>query len=303
MPLRVGYVREHFCSPLLQYEAEDKGKTFTLVECPSGTGQLIARLTNDEIDVAIALTDALIAGIVKGSQAYKLVGSYVNSPLKWAVITGYNSPYRQISDLQGTTLGISRYGSGSHTMAYVMALQQGWETDQLKFGVNNDIRGLLGSVNDGSTSAFMWEWFTTKPFADANECRFIGAVPTPWPSWLIAAHPERASLTELKTFLSSLTSYVREFQKPESRAGASAEFIKKTFGYPEEDVRAWLQTVEYTRDCTQIDSEVLTRTLSVLAQAGAVTLQEGEKIDATELVNMNVATLITPEEEKHGVTP
>ena len=39
--------------------------------------------------------------------------------------------------------------------------------------VNNDIRGLINSVNDGSTSAFMWEWFTTKPFADAGEVRFV----------------------------------------------------------------------------------------------------------------------------------
>ena len=39
--------------------------------------------------------------------------------------------------------------------------------------VNNDIRGLLNSVNDGSTSAFMWEWFTTKPFVDAGEARFV----------------------------------------------------------------------------------------------------------------------------------
>jgi hypothetical protein len=32
-----------------------------------------------------ALTDALIAGIAKGSQAYKLVGSYVETPLNWYV--------------------------------------------------------------------------------------------------------------------------------------------------------------------------------------------------------------------------
>lgn len=42
--------------------------------------------------------------------------------------------------------------------------------------VNNDIRGLIDSVNDGSTSAFMWEWFTTKPFADAGEVRFVSLV-------------------------------------------------------------------------------------------------------------------------------
>ncbi len=39
--------------------------------------------------------------------------------------------------------------------------------------MNNDIRGLIDSVNDGSTSAFMWEWFTTKPFVDAGEARFV----------------------------------------------------------------------------------------------------------------------------------
>lgn len=64
-------VREHFSSPLLQYNASDGGQTFTLVECPSvhlslvlerlcaelertgGTGQLISRLEKDEIDVAM----------------------------------------------------------------------------------------------------------------------------------------------------------------------------------------------------------------------------------------------------------
>ena len=33
-----------------------------------------------------ALTDPLISGIAKGSEAYKLVGSYVNTPLNWYVI-------------------------------------------------------------------------------------------------------------------------------------------------------------------------------------------------------------------------
>ena len=82
-------------------------------------------------------------------------------------------------------------------MAYVMALQQGWSTGDLKFQgattgfryfvpltpttspVNNDIRGLIDSVNDGSTSAFMWEWFTTKPFVDAGEARFVRTPPLP----------------------------------------------------------------------------------------------------------------------------
>jgi len=79
-------------------------------------------------------------------------------------------------------------------MAFVMALQQGWSPTTLKFQgarsplpispvpkystmpVNNDIKGLIDSVNDGSTSAFMWEWFTTKPWLDSGEVRFVGTL-------------------------------------------------------------------------------------------------------------------------------
>ncbi|KAG1766832.1 periplasmic binding protein-like II [Suillus placidus] len=292
MVLRIGYVREHFCSPLLQFEAEDKGSTFTLVECPSGTGQLISRLTKDEIDIAIALTDPLIAGIAKGSEAYKLVGSYVTSPLRWAVITGHKpSTYNQISDLQGSTIGISRNGSGSQTMAYVMALQQRWPTSELKFQVNNDIRGLINSVNDGTTSAFMWEWFTTKPFADAGECRFIGQVPTPWPSWLIAAHPTRGEPVAVRTFLDNLSRHVRAFASAEARAGPSVKFVMDTFGYPETDVKEWLDAVEYPEDCSTIPWNVIADTLGVLQQAGVVAPPEGD-VKRDQFVNLDVVTLV-----------
>ncbi|GJE88682.1 periplasmic binding protein-like II [Phanerochaete sordida] len=291
MVLRVGYVREHFSSPLLQLAEADAGQTFTLVECPSGTGQLIARLTNDEIDVAIALTDPLISGIAKGSPAYKLVGSYVSTPLNWAVIAGKSTKYERIEDLKGTTIGISRPGSGSQTMAYVMALQQGWPTDNLSFKVNNDIRGLIDSVNDGSTSAFMWEWFTTKPYQDAGEVRFIGSVPTPWPSWMIAAHPTRAQDQALKTFLEQLSGYVRAFHSQEKREKEDVEFIKEKFGYPEEDIKAWLATVGYPSDCATIDTKVINETLAVLEKAGFIKSPEGG-FKVEHFVNSEVAKLV-----------
>ena len=121
--------------------------------------------------------------------------------------------------------------------------------------MNNDIRGLINSVNDGSTSAFMWEWFTTKPFVDAGEARFvsgcqsilsamqsqpvvrkIGSVPTPWPSWLIAAHPSRVPLKDVGTFLKELTRHVRDFDSEANRVRADIKFIQKNFGYAVEDI-------------------------------------------------------------------
>ncbi|KAF9533858.1 periplasmic binding protein-like II [Crepidotus variabilis] len=290
MILRIGYVREHFSTPLLQFAEQDAGKTFELVECPSGTGQLISRLTNDEIDVAIALTDALITGIAKGSKAYKLVGSYVSSPLNWAVITGTQSKYNSIADLKDTTIGISRYGSGSQVMAYVMAFQNSWPTDNLKFQVNNDIRGLINSVNDGSTSAFMWEWFTTKPFVDKGEARFIGSVPTPWQSWLIAAQSQ-TSAEAVTTFLSSLTKFVNDFNSEESRKTKNIPFIEEKFGYPKEDIEAWMKTVDYPSNLLEIPSSLFNHTLSILEKAGVVSPPSGG-FQVDEFVNKNVVKLV-----------
>lgn len=174
-------------------------------------------------------------------------------------------------------------------MAYVMGLQQGWQPEDLKFQVNNDIRGLINSVNDGSTSAFMWEWFTTKPFADAGEVRFIGSVPTPWPSWLIAAQPSVSS-AELRQFLKTLSTYVRDFDSAENRAQKNVDFIKSKFGYAEEDIQAWLKTVDYPGDCATIPQSVIAQTLSVLEKAGAVKAPSGG-FKVPDFVDENVVEL------------
>lgn len=47
-------------------------------------------------------------------------------------MTGKDSKYTSIQDLRGTTIGISRPGSGSQTMAGVMAMQQEWVDAQGK---------------------------------------------------------------------------------------------------------------------------------------------------------------------------
>ena len=68
-----------------------------------------------------ALTDGLLAGIAKGAN-YRLIGSYVDSPLNWAVITSVGSKYNKIADLRGTTFGISRYGRCANILSAVPVL-------------------------------------------------------------------------------------------------------------------------------------------------------------------------------------
>jgi len=92
----------------------------------------------------------LIAGIAKKTAEFKLVGTYVTSPLNWAVIVGKETKYQTLDDLRGEKIGISRIGrcallsltrskhskdgeltlscgnSGSQVMASYMALREGW---------------------------------------------------------------------------------------------------------------------------------------------------------------------------------
>ena len=75
-------------------------------------------------------------------------------------------------------------------------------------------------------------------------------MPTPWPSWLIAAHPsqDRAPSEQLNTFLQALSKYVVAFDAPENRAGPNVQFIKEKFGYSEEDIS--VELIHRCRDLT-----------------------------------------------------
>ncbi|KAK1921679.1 hypothetical protein DB88DRAFT_498841 [Papiliotrema laurentii] len=289
--LRVGWHREHFLSPLLQLAAKDNGETFELVECPGGTGEMQVKLKNGEIDVCIALTDALIAGLANGQTSYKLVGRYISSPLRWAIITGKDSKYQSVDELKGTTFGISRLGSGSQVMASVLSLQEGWsELEQPQFKVNGQFKPLRDSVNAGETSVFLWEWFTTKPYVDSGEVRFIGSVYTPWPCWSIAAAPSTPAST-LSTFLSSLQPYVVNFDSASAREKEDVDFVTGYFGHKREDVIEWLKTVKWEHRLAKVEEKVVRDTLSVLEKAGVVQPVEGER-DIETFVRTDVAKVV-----------
>ncbi|KDN48191.1 hypothetical protein K437DRAFT_245687 [Tilletiaria anomala UBC 951] len=310
--LRVATVQEHFCSPLWQLAESDWGRAnIELVFNNSGSGQMISNLSNDgdgrKIDAAVALTEALIAGIAKGRRDYKLVGSYVRSSLNWAVITGTDpkaTKYQNIDDLKGETIGISRIGSGSQTMAYYMAMQQGWGAD-IKFKVNDTFENLRKGVNQEpglETAAFMWEWVTTLPYVHSGQVRYIGNVPTPWPSWSIAAStsilvPGSEDQQLLDTFLSKLQESIATFLHPDSISQQKPQqFVQQRFEYKPEDVETWFNSVRYVRDprpdskndtavalvptgqqtCTEtVSRETITTTLSILAKAGAIQTPHG----------------------------
>jgi hypothetical protein len=81
-PLRIGYVPEHFSTPLY-YAQKYFGLAAELVAFPSGTGHMIISLRSGLIDIGIGLTEGWVAGLGQDGQdgGYKLVGTYVETPL------------------------------------------------------------------------------------------------------------------------------------------------------------------------------------------------------------------------------
>ncbi|ODQ76988.1 hypothetical protein BABINDRAFT_42422 [Babjeviella inositovora NRRL Y-12698] len=282
MSFRVGYVPEHFSTPIQfaqthQYFAQ-QGLTVELVPFPSGSGHLIQCLGEKTIDIAIGLTEAFIAGTAKGNDTYKTVGTYVSSPLCWAISTGAaRAELTRALQLQGKKIGVSRIGSGSYVMSFVLALQSQFSTPYYAgFPICHTFKHLRDSVNLVSTEvehsdAFMWEYFTSKKYYDSGEIKQIGVIYTPWPSWVITARSDVVDTQKeaLRGFLKALQQGVTHFQEHQEEA---IEYIHQNLDYSEKDARAWIKTVRFSENVGAVDWEaVVTKTAQVLTTAGVLT--------------------------------
>src|SRR5690606_38458239 len=125
--INVAGVPEHFnlpwqlCIENRKFESSDLDVKWTNI--PEGTGRLCQMLRDGETDVAVILTEGIIKDIVSGNPS-KIVQVYVDSPLIWGIHVAAGSPFKQLSDLDGTKAAISRPGSGSQLMTYVNAANQ-----------------------------------------------------------------------------------------------------------------------------------------------------------------------------------
>lgn len=133
----IGGVPEHFNLPwyiaLRDKDFQKEGINLRWKDFPGGTGQMARALREKEIDIAVILTEGIVRDIINGSDT-SIVQVFVKSPLLWGIHVAANSNYDEIADLKGTNAAISRYGSGSHLMAYVNAENHDWDLDSdLKF--------------------------------------------------------------------------------------------------------------------------------------------------------------------------
>ncbi|KAG5355047.1 hypothetical protein CJU89_6867 [Yarrowia sp. B02] len=287
--IKVGFVPEHFSTPLFFAQTHgfyaQNGVSVDLKPFPSGSGHMIQSLESGEIDYAIGLTEAFVAGIGKGMTHYKVVGTYVDTPLCWAISSGsHRSDVTSEDQLEGKTLGISRIGSGSYVMPFVLAHNKGW-SKEFKWEILSTFKNLRDSVNHtgevAQSDAFMWEVFTQKKYYDSGEIKKIGQIYTPWPSWVIV---EKAGLPKSEettpALLKSINQGIDYFNKHQDEA---VEHIYTTLDYSKEDATAWLDTVKFADDVAKIDmKKVITNTVDMLKEAKMLDKEADEKVYVKE---------------------
>lgn len=241
-------VPEHFNLPWHMAIEEgaflDRGIDLQWENIPEGTGKMCQMLNNEKTDLAIILTEGLVKSITEGNSS-KIVQEYISSPLLWGIHVGEKSAYEKIDELKGTKVAISRFGSGSHLMAYVHAQNQGWDTNALQFEVVNNLDGAVEALIKGQADYFMWEHFTTKPLVDNGTFRRLGDCPTPWPCFVIAATNSFIinNKNTLKHILNIINLYTSEFK--------SIPSIDKTlanrYGQQTKDIKEWLSLTRWSQ--------------------------------------------------------
>ncbi len=254
--VRVGGVPEHFnLAWHLAIQAnlfDQKNIIIEWVNVPGGTGAMCKALRNDELDMAIALTEGVVSDIMLGNPS-KIVQFYVNSPLRWGIYVNSKSNITTIDQMQGNKYAISRYKSGSHLMAYVNASNNNLTINESDFVVVDNLDGARKALQENTAQLFMWEKYTTKPYVDNGEFKMLGECSSPWPCFVVTATNnfiDNHALI-LNEILDIVNMSCIELKKNKN----APELVAKLYNIKEEDAFKWFNELEYANHSKMEDKQ------------------------------------------------
>jgi sulfonate transport system substrate-binding protein len=280
--LRVGGVPEHFNSPWHRaIEKQSFAKAGLEVEFqlyPTGTGAMCADLRSEQLDLAVVLTEGIVNDIARMGGS-RIIGAYVPSPLAWGIHVAADSGLQNIQDLRNKTFAISRFGSGSHLMAMLLAQAQGWDPhEEIHFHVAGGIAPLEAAVCEGRADVFLWEKYTTAPRVEAGALKRLGEFPTPWPSFVIAARA--ALILESPQALQTLLQVIYQETAAFMASGESAvAYVSERYDLRTDQARDWFSGVKWATEA-HLDPAILEKVIQNLAAVGML---EGALPQASDL--------------------
>jgi sulfonate transport system substrate-binding protein len=246
------------------------------VDQPGGTGAIAAALSARTLDAATILTEGAIAAIVNGAHL-RICSLWVQSPLIWGVHVAGRSSAHTIHDFAPVRFAVSRLGSGSHLMAYLLAARDGFRLGPDQLVVVGDIEGARGALRENRADVFLWEKYVTSPLVHRGEFRRIDTIDTPWPSFAIAAHVDTvASRTrDLDHLIVVAQRAADRFAK---HSNASAQ-IESRYGLTRRDAGEWLAGCHFAAT-TEVPAGLVDDVQDRLLRVGAIT----SKLPAEEIV-------------------
>ncbi len=268
--LSIGGVPEHYNYPWIQAikvgDFSKQGINLSWEDYPGGTGAMCTALREGSIDIAVLLTEGIIADIERGNPS-KIVQTYVNSPLTWGVHVAASSSIHSKEDVKRKKFAISRLFSGSHLMAYIYANKNGWVLTEENFVIVKDLDGARKALKNGEADLFLWEKFTTKPLVDTGEFRRIDDCPTPWSCFVIAVRNE--VLENYPEQVSKLIDTVNQSISKVISEDKTIQSIAANYGLEKEDVAQWYDALEWN-NTREIDINSLSNAASALYELGII---------------------------------
>ena len=275
LSLTVTGVPEHFNLPWLTALERgmfaDAGIDVRWIPEPAGTGAMTAAVESGDVDAALVLTEGAMAAIGR-ERPLRIEGWWVESPLDWGVHVGPETELSSIDDVAaGHRFAISRFGSGSHLMAHVLADGVGIELTESSFVVCGGLDGAVDALTNGAADVFLWERAMTAPLVRAGTLGRIGVQATPWPCFVAIRRADAAPDT-----IEAVRTALRLAALEAARWAASPELastVVERYGLHPDDVAAWVATLQWSLDPTALDVD---RIASIRARAAAFDLVPAE---------------------------
>jgi len=287
--LRITGVPEHFNLPWKNVIARQpflsSGIKLSWIDESRGSGQMNKAIRNDETEIALVLTESFLQDFENGSPS-KMIGFHVLSPLIWGVhIHGENS-VNSLSEVQNPIFLISRMGSGSQLMSYVLAKREKWDLESLKFTIVGNLPGALEEMTPESLQLFLWEKYTTKPWVDSGELKRIGEVPSPWPCFVMVA--SNRALESFGDIILELRDFVYQESEKLQTSLTTAPEISTQYKLNIEDVELWMAQTKWAVN-GEISASQLQKAMKEMVALGILknnlTLEEFLIADGIQIVS------------------
>jgi ABC-type nitrate/sulfonate/bicarbonate transport system substrate-binding protein len=242
------------------------GHALRWIDQPGGTGAIAAALTDGTLDAATILTEGAVAAIVNGAPL-RIHSLWVKSPLVWGVHVSGRSSATSVHDFDPVRFAVSRLGSGSHLMAYLLAARDGLRLADDQLVVVGGIDGARAALREARADVFLWEKYVTSPLVHRGEFRRIDTIETPWPSFAIAAHADTVA-TKRADLDHVVATARRAALRFETSDGAVADIVAR-YGLTDADATEWLATYSFARS-DRVAPAVLDDVQQRLRRVGAI---------------------------------